>query len=107
MYTQLFTLIECFDIITYQIKRLGYIMKFRPHAGSFDESINKLVDLQETMCAVLEHIKECECIPHDIEVSNMIAIHQCRDYRHGWNDDTFLIMVEGVGVIGYTNKLPL
>jgi hypothetical protein len=71
---------------------------FRPHRGGFDESM-ALVEEVPTLCELTNIAGK---IVNGLVSGGMIRCsHYCFDERNKWN--TYIITVDGVGVIGFTN----
>lgn len=80
------------------------IMLFREHRGSLSESMDTVVEVH-SMQELREHIQKTvlACFPPSFLRQGYFQISpvKMRDDRIDW--DTYTVIMEGVGVLGFTN----
>lgn len=80
------------------------MVKFREHRGSLVESMNTVVEIVD-LDALLKHLHKLAepwpTFPAITRETVELSLY-ARDERNGWYD-TYIVVLKGYGVLGFTN----
>lgn len=77
-------------------------MRVRQHRGSLVESLKTVKQIPATKEALADHINMVMDFPVKFGPGSIRLVDQGMDDRIGWN--SYLIMVDGLGVFGYCDE---
>lgn len=79
-------------------------MRVRQHRGTLAESLKTVKQIPPTKDDLADHINTVLDFPVKFGPGSLSIIDQGVDDRIGWN--SYLVMVEGLGVFGYCDEDP-
>lgn len=80
-------------------------MKVRQHRGSLVDSLKTVKQIPATKSDLVDHINKVLDFPVKFGPGAITIVHQGQDERIGW--DSHLIIVDGWGVFGHCDEMPV